>query len=78
MKTVAQLVISIIKARKGFYEGNPCISVDEYDNLMEDLEEMDPTHPVLDLQGYEDKDDWWINLYEKQVLQSSEETKRKI
>lgn len=54
---INQLVEKITQANEAYRSGNSIISDQEYDILIEELQEMDPHNPILNKVGHEIKDE---------------------
>lgn len=52
MNQVEALVAQITEAAKEYYEGSPIMSDPQFDQLVEELRELDPEHPVLSATGW--------------------------
>jgi DNA ligase (NAD+) len=62
MNTETLLVEKIENANEAYRKGEPMISDTEYDTLLEELEVMNPNHPLLDKVGLEVSNDRKVKL----------------
>lgn len=62
--TVPEIVCKIVAAKKAYYQdGKPVMNDYEYDMLEAALKKEDPRHPLLNMVGYDEAYQWWVDHY---------------